>query len=303
MKFRFFKKQKQHEKNSFIVKFFIDVVSIGLFLYCVSLLIPLVWMIFTSLKDEISYSIDNLGFPKKLVFQNFADVLTKYLFIEKNGLRYGVDIMFTNSILWSTGNTFMGVMGTVFCAYILSRYNFVGNKLIYTIGIVQMVLPIVGSLPSAYVINRALGIYDNLFMKILTSWGGFSGLNFLILYAAFKAIPKDFNEAAEVDGAGPYLIMFKIILPMVLPVMTTLFVVGFISVWNDYSTILVWLPSYPNLPYGMYAFQLGATGGGDGAGITIIMAGFVIVMLPTIILYALSQKIINSNFVVGGIKG
>ncbi len=303
MKFKFKRKERVKESNPLLIKLIIGLMSITLFVYCFSLLMPLFWMIFTSLKDEISYTIDNLGFPTSFHFSNYSDVLTKYLYVDIGNLRYGVDTMFINSITLAVGSTFMSVFFTVLCAYALSRFSFVGNKLIYTIGIVTMVLPIVGSLPATFMVKRALHIYDNMFLHILTSGGGFSGMNFLILYAAFKAIPKDFNEAAEIDGAGDYLILFRIMIPMIIPTATTLFVLGFIGAWNDYSTPLVWLPSYPNLPFGMYAFQQGATGGGDGAGMTIIMAGFVIVMIPTVIIYALAQKIMNSNFVVGGIKG
>ena len=303
MKFKFRKKHVVKESNPFIVKAFIILMSVLLFVYCVSLLLPLFWMLMTSLKDEINYTIDNFGFPTTLHFENFSDVLTKYLYVDIGNLRYGVDTMFMNSIILAVGSTFMNVFFTILCAYALSRFSFKGNKLIYTIGVVIMVMPIVGSLPATFMIKRALNIYDNMFLHILTSGGGFSGMNFLILYAAFKAIPKDFNEAAEIDGAGDYLILFRIMMPMILPTATTLFVLGFIGAWNDYSTPLVWLPSYPNLPFGMYAFQMGATGGGDGAGMTVIMAGFVIVMIPTVIIYACAQKIMNSNFVVGGIKG
>ena len=303
MKFNLKRKNKTKENNSFIVKICLVLFSLFLFLYCVSLLLPLIWMLITSLKDEINYTIDNIGLPEKYRFRNFVDVLTKYLHVDIGNMRYGVDTMFFNSIILTTGTSFMVVFTTLLSAYALARFDFVGNKLIYTTGIVFMVLPVVGTFPATFMLRKILGLYDNMFPHILASGGGFSGTFFLVMYAACKAIPKDFSEAAELDGAGNYRIFFMIMFPIMLPTATTMFVLNFMSAWNDYETPLILLPSYPNLPFGMYAFQKGATAGGDGAGTTVIMAGFVIVMIPTILLYIFSQKLMNSNFVIGGIKG
>lgn len=303
MKFNLKRNNKPKESNSIIVKMCLVLFSLFLFLYCVSLLLPLIWMLITSLKDEINYTIDNIGLPETYRFRNYVDVLTKYLHVDIGNMRYGVDTMFFNSIVLTTGTSFMVVFTTLLCAYALARFDFIGNKLIYTTGIVFMILPVVGTFPASFMLRKKLGLYDNMFPHILASGGGFSGTFFLVMYAAFKGIPKDFSEAAELDGAGNYRIFFTIMFPIMLPTATTMFVLNFMSAWNDYETPLMLLPSYPNLPFGMYAFQKGATAGGDGAGTTVIMAGFVIVMIPTILIYIFSQKLMNSNFVIGGIKG
>ena len=165
-----------------------------------------------------------------------------------------------------------------------------------------MILPIVGSMPSAMQINKALGVYDNLFLNIITSpVGCFWGTNFLLMYGAFKSIPWDYAEAAQIDGAGRYRIFFDFYLRMALPQAVVLMVLGFMGTWNDYSTYLVWLPSTPNISYGMYLFNLRA--GAYRVSLPELMAGFTMVTIPTIILYACTQKIINRKFMVGGLKG
>ena len=297
-----FKKRIQ-EQNTLFVRIWKTIVVVFLAIYCISLLVPLIWMIFTSLKDEVSYTIDNFGFPKTMIFSNYSDVLTKYLYVEQNGFRYGLDVLFTNSLILSFGFATWGVDNILFVAYVISRYNFIGKKFLYNLGLILMVLPIVGTLPATFKMYRIFGIYDNMLMLILTSsTAPFSGMWFLIFYNSFLTIPKDFTEAAEIDGAGYYRIMFQIVMPMIIPVAAVLYVLNFISNWNNYGVCLYWLPSYPNIPYGMYVFQMGATAGSGGAGMTLIMAGFTCVMLPTVLLYIASQKIMNSNFVVGGIK-
>ena len=82
------------------------------------------------------------------------------------------------------------------------EYEFIGRKFYFSLGIVIMILPIVGSMPSAMQINKALGVYDNLFLNIITSpVGCFSGTNFLLMYGAFKSLPWDYAEAANLPRA------------------------------------------------------------------------------------------------------
>lgn len=300
------KRQFSRSNDKISVRFFIALISIFTFVYCISLLVPLVWMFITSFKDEFNYNVDLFGLPDIWRFSNYVDVF-KYMVVDVrtgSGLvRFNIANMFLNSIILSVSMPLINILFSIGCAYVMSKYKFKGNKFIYTLGIFVMVTPIVGNLPSAMLINRRLGIYNNMLMYILVSpVTPFSGLGFLVLYAAFKTIPIDFSEAAQIDGAGHYLIMFRIMIPIILPTATVLFVLNFIGAWNDYTTPLIWLPSYPNLPYGMYIFQMTATHGA-GASTPVIMAGFSVIMLPTVLLYFLSQKIINSNFVVGGLKG
>ena len=157
-------------------------------------------------------------------------------------------------------------------------------------------------MPSAMQLRKALGVYDNMFMWIITSpQGCFSGMGFLLFYQLFKGLPDAYAEAASMDGAGHYTILFRIYIPMALPLWAVNFVLGFLGNWNDYGTPMVWLPSYPNLAYGMYLFQYQASH--FHATQPEILAGFVIAMIPTIILYCSMQKLIVEKMQIGGLKG
>ena len=118
---------------------------------------------------------------------------------------------------------------------------------------------------------------------------------------AFKGLANDYREAAMIDGAGHYSIMFKIYYPMVFPLMAAVFLLGFIGNWNNYMIVVTYLPSYPNLAYGIYMFELMSTN--DGYSVPEILAGFIIVAIPTAIIWILSQKLITSKLTVGGLKG
>ena len=216
-------------------------------------------------------------------------------------MRMGIDVMARNSIVRSGLVPLLTVFVTYCVAYVVASYEFVGRKFIFNLGIVVMILPIIGSFPSTMMVSKALNVYDNMFMYIITRPSVPFGMNFLLLHGMIKGLPNDYREAALIDGAGHYTIFFKLYLPMSLPTCAVLYILAFLGSWNDYQTPMMMLPSYPNLAYGMYYFERNAAM--FEANVPTIMAGFTIIMLPTAILYLLSQKLIVSKFTVGGLKG
>ena len=156
---------------------------------------------------------------------------------------------------------------------------------------------------SALIVKKELGVYNNMLMTLLTSPSvAFSGMNFLMMYAAFKSVSWEYAEAVFIDGGGHLRVFLSIMFPMVLPNFWVLVLLSVISSWNDYTTFLYWLPSYANIAIGVYKFQYTAR---IELGTTMpqILACFVIVSVPIVILYISFQKIITANFMVGGLKG
>ena len=268
-------------------------------IYALSMLVLPLCMLLTALKaDNLECVFNPFGLPEKLVWSNFTEIFK--IFDER--LNVSVGSMFFVSIVTSVMKPMLGTFFTCCWAYAEAKYEFIGKRFFFSLGIILMILPIVGSLPSAMQVNKALGVYDNLFLNIITCCGGgFYGTNFLLMYGAFKSIPWEYAEAAQIDGAGRYRIFFEFYFRMALPQAVVLMVMGFMGTWNDYATYMIWLPSTPNISYGMYLFNQRAAA--YRVSLPQLMAGFTIVMIPTIIIYACSQKIINSKFAVGGLKG
>ena len=278
-----------------------------LLIYCVSMLVPLAWMLLTAFKKDFAEILENpFGFPRHFNFDNFAYVF-KMLRVERirpqgGFIVYSIWDMVFFSFAWAAGNTAFSLLITALVAYVIAKYKFFGRNFLYSLGIFIMITPIIGTLPAAMQFKKALGIYDNMILTILTGpSAAFSGLTFLLMHAAFKVIPWSYAEAAFIDGAGHFTVLARIMLPMVLPTVTVLFVLGFLGSWNDYMTFVIWLPSYPNLALGMYEFQQNTElYKGD---LPQIMAGFTLIIIPTAALYIASQRLILSKFTVGGLKG
>ncbi len=267
------------------------------------LFIPFIWLILSSFKTVVDYELYAFSIPSKWNFSNYADVfklLKARVTLSHAVVEYGFVEMILYSFAIAASKSVMAVFMPALAAYVVSKYNFKIKSILYMISIFVMIIPIVGSLPSQMVIYKSLGIYDNLIPFILLTTGSF-GYNFLLLFASFKGVSWSYAESAFIDGASHIKVMFKIMFPLMMPVFSTLFVLAFVANWNDYMITVTWLPSYPNLAYGMYKFQADATK--NAIGMPTILAGFVVVMIPTIILYTASQRMILKNLTMGGLKG
>ena len=273
--------------------------------YAVSLIYPIVRVLFSSLKDTYYYTLRPFSLPDIWFFENYATAW-KALTVEvwnptsKTLVVYNYGNMFFYSVVITSVTSFLGVFLPAITAYIVAKYNFAGKNLLYKIALFTMIIPVVGSLSSSLAIRRALGIYDNLIPYLLTSSSGF-GFNFILLYGAFKSISWTYAEAAFIDGAGHHTVMYRIFMPMMMPTLFALFVLGFVGGWNDYMTIITYLPSYPNLAYGIYMFNSLSTVNQHSD--PVVMAGFVLVAIPTVTIWCISQKFVSNKVVVGGLKG
>ena len=127
----------------------------------------------------------------------------------------------------------------------------------------------------------------------------FSGYYMLLMMIGLQAIPGDLYEAARMDGARAWDILVKINLPMAMPIVVVYFIVGFIGNWNDYSTMLVYMESYPTLSSGLYLFEASRT----YAGPPVYFAAIFISAIPAVTLFLIFNKSLVQNLTIGGLKG
>jgi multiple sugar transport system permease protein len=162
-----------------------------------------------------------------------------------------------------------------------------------------MALPIIGSAPSELHVAKTLGIFDShTGMWIMKS--SFLGMYYLIFYAIFKGIPKDYNDAAAVDGASHYRVFFTIILPLASKTFSTVYLLYFIGFWNDYQTPLIYMPSFPTLAMGLYSFTF-ANNSATGS-VPVKMAGNFLIFIPILIVFIAFKNKLLGNVSMGGIK-
>ena len=271
-----------------------------LFLYAASLLIPLLWSLMSSFKGRFDFLKNSFGFPKEFV-NNYEGIFKRFVvpISTEDGLskKIGFGEMLLNSCWYAIGASFISTCVAFMVAYVVARFRFKFCNVIYTIVILQMIIPMVGTLPSELRIANALGFYDTpygiLFMKSYVT-----GLYFLAFYAGLRVIPRDYEEAAQLDGAGNLTVMLRIITPMVTGVFTTVLLLTFITYWNDYQTPLIYMPSYPPLAYGLWHYiNVDSTGS-----VPMKLSGCMMMAVPLFAIFIAFQKKLMVNVSVGGLK-
>lgn len=295
---------KQKKRSEFSVMLLI-LFSI-LVLYTVIFFIPIVWAIITTFKDFNIYRLAAarkdvelmLGF-NNLTLKNFSLAFTEFKIPVLDGY-VPVTKMFWNSIMYAGGCAIVSTMVPCVMSYLVARYDYKLGKLVYGIVLVTMAIPIVGSLPSEIAMVERLHLMDTV-IGLYVLKANFLGIYFLVFYAQFKSIPKDFTEAAEIDGASDMHVMLKIIFPIAIGTITTVILLNFIAFWNDYQIPMIYWESRPVVAYGMYYFvrvttgQMGAT--------PVKLAAMIIVAVPIIVLFLIFNKKVMANMSIGGVKG
>ncbi|MFQ3545461.1 carbohydrate ABC transporter permease [Halobacillus rhizosphaerae] len=251
---------------------------------------PILWMVINSFKSEQEFAVNQFGFPKQIVFENYMNAW--------KAANFG--ILFKNSIFICLAATVITVLIGALASYFLARFSFKMNTLIYTLFIFGMIIPIHSTLVPMFILIRNLGLL-NTPVTLLFPYIAFNlPITIFILTSFMKAFPKDIEESAIMDGCGVFRIFWSIILPMSRPAVATVLVLNFIHNWNEFSFALVLIndPGLQTLPLGLASFA-GQFTTNYGAQ----MAGLTMTLVPIVIFYLFLEKEIVKGMTSGAVKG
>ena len=294
------KKRSPRENILFAIVFVIFTI------YAASLIFPFLYMLMNSFKDSYAYLEESFGgknhlaLPSEWVFSNYVSAFTEMSINNSRGEPIGFPLMFLNSIWYSVLCTASGVFASALTSYCIAKYKFKLRGILYGIAIFSMTIPIIGNTGSFFKLINELGLYNSPLYPLVTAFGGF-GFNFLVLYGFFKSLPWSYAEATFIDGGNHATVFFRIMLPQAWPAMLTLCIMAFIGAWNDYMTMILYMPDYPTLASGLYVIE-SSIKRGDGGSYPVYYAALLIACLPIIAIFAGFSDIIMSNFTIGGLK-
>ena len=269
------------------------IVSVLFLIYTLLLIFPLLFALNSALKNGDMDYLENLNqittHPR---FMNFIEAFTQ---LEISGVTFGE--MFLNSIWFSVGTTFFNIFSSMCLAYGVAKYKFRGRNFIYNLVLVVMVFPMFGTMAAKYKLFSVLHFIDS--PLIILAYAGAYNAQFLILYAFFKNIDWAYAEAAFMDGANHFTVFFRIMIPMALPSIAALAVTGFITSWNNYEEVLLYLPNMPTLSTGLYVFSTKMMYMADRP---LYYAGMLISLVPVFAVYLALQSTVIRVTVEGGVK-
>ena len=301
-------KIKLKKPNKRKLGLFESVVMVLLILYGVAVVGLLLWGFIASFRNDQAVVQRPWALFQDLTLDNYADVFNNFKtfkYVDGGTQTVYFEEMFLNSLLYAGGGALMQTLCTAIVAYLTAKYDNTCSKIVHYTVIVTLTLPIVGNLASMLQVTKALNLFDS----IVGSWimkFGFNNIYYLIFYAFFKKISWEFAESAFLDGGSHYTVFFRIMLPLAMPLMATVFLLNFIQYWNDFETPYMFLPNHTTAGIMLYMSIIGGGGSWAGEGVIALtsqLAAAFLVFLPIFVLFLVFRNKIMGNLSEGGIKG
>lgn len=254
-----------------------------LILVAISMVLPFLWMISTSLKTNSNvFVVPPQWIPNPVVLENYPLVFEKVPF-----LRYFLNTAFVSFF------KLLGEVGvSALVAYGFARFNFKGKKILFMFLLGTIMLPGESTLVPSFIFWSHLGFIDTYVPLIVPSFGGQAVfIFFLVQY--FSSIPKDFYEAAYISGASSFKIFWKIYVPMSIPALISVSIWSFMGSWNDLLAPLIYINDQMKftIQIGLAMFQ-----GMFEVNWPLLMASTTLSLIPVIVLFFSLQKyFVQSN--------
>src|ERR1700716_3437597 len=256
---------------------------------------PFVWTVISSLKQPAEITAYPPVFiPAMLRFDNYATAWAKVPFL----------LFYANSAI-VTGLAVLGqIVSATLVAYGFARFNFPFHNVLFLLVIATLIVPWEVTIVPSFVLYRWLGWLDSLKPLILPFLFGGAPPFIFLLRQFFMSIPRDLDEAAEIDGANSFRILWQILVPLSMPALTTVAIFSFLQHWNEFIQPLIFLnsPEHFTVSLGLRLFQTTPTDPGEPKE-HLLMAAAVIASIPCVLLFFGAQRFFVRGIVLSGIKG
>lgn len=266
--------------------------TVILFAAALAVLFPLVWVLLTSLKATPDFLENIWGLPKKFIWENYSKAWKKTNFTAN----------FFNSILVTFGSMAISLVFSTTSAYVIARYQFKFKVALRSLYMMAMMVPSIISLIPQYFMLSQMHLLDSRLGLILVYGLTEIPFNIFMLLGFFQTIPHELEDASLVDGANHYQTFLRVMLPLAQPGIVTLAVVNFISFWNEYYKAMVYMstPEKFTIPVSLVNYtaqcQIRMSWGP-------LMASNMLMIVPTIAVYCIFRKTIQTGLTAGAVKG
>jgi len=247
-----------------------------------SVLLPFIWLVSASLKDEFQYfAVPMRWFPQPILWSNYSEIFTEY-----NFLHY-----ILNSLWIALTAVFISTLSSALIAYGFARFRFPGRTALFIVVLATMMMPTQMQTIPLYILFRQLGWVDT-FLPLLVPQLFGSALNIFLFRQFFIVLPRELDEAAKIDGSGSLRIFWAIILPQSRSVLVVVALFTFLASWQDTLRPLIYLSSDANrtVPLGLLFFD-NPVHSVDPQ----LMAATLVALAIPVILYTLGQRSIDSG--------
>jgi len=253
-------------------------------------LLPLVFVVFTSLKSQQdTFDSPVWALPSHFDWSHYAGIL------QSGFLTY-----LRNSLFVVGASVTLILVISAMAAYALARLKFRFNKPLFGLIVAAMIVPLHITLVPIYLMTKGIGLYDTPFALIGPYVAMSLPVSIFILAEFMRQIPRELEEAAQLDGCGPFAIFRKVFLPLSGPGVATVAIYNGIHLWNEFifAYVLTSSPGTRTLPLSLWDFQ-----GEYSSNIPAMLAVVTLTSLPLIVAYAFGQERIVKGMMAGSLKG
>lgn len=272
-----------------------------LFLFGLSAVYPFIYILNISLMSEKDYLQGGIAlFPGEVTFDAYMQIL-------RNG---GILNSYKSTMIITIGGTFINLVLTILCAYVLSKTKLKGYK--FFMNMIVFTMYFQGGLIPTYMLMRRLLLIDSYLSVMLV--GAISTYNMLVLRSFFINIPDSLEEAAVIDGATAPYVLFKVVLPISMPAIATIGLFYAVGHWNAYFNPMIYLNSREKWPMQVIlreilfesteSLRTGETAGLEKSAIgpQLKMATVIVTIVPIALVYPFIQKYFVKGVLIGAVK-
>jgi raffinose/stachyose/melibiose transport system permease protein len=254
------------------------------------IIVPLSFSVIGGFRSNAQLAADPVGLPDPWVWTNYQRALTDPSFYE----------WVKNSVLIALITTALVLPAASLAAFVIARYKFRGRELVFALFTLGLLFPVAVAILPLFITLRQTGLLNNPLGIALPQAAFGLPLSIVILRPFFRSIPRDLEDAAAIDGCGPFRFYWSIMLPLSRPVLSTIAVLTIVGSWNAFLLPLLILidPGQWTLPLGIN--NVSAQYVTDTAA---ILAYTTLAMIPALIFYFIAQRQIVSGLTAGGVKG
>lgn len=265
-------------------------VNVPIMIFSLSCIFPVIWLMYSSLKTDAEFTISPVALPIHPQFGNYITAFRK--------ANFGT---FTfNSAFNSIISLFLVLFVSFILGYLLSRYHFRGRGLIYGILMATMMIPVYALIVPVFIQEKQIGILNTRWSLVPVYVAMEIPMDVFLIDSYLKGISIDLEDAASIDGATLPQIMFKIMMPICRPILSTIVILTFMHVWNEFAfaQVLISREELKTIPIGLTYFTSQYT-----TSYTLLLAGLTMATLPVLVIYLIFYNKIMEGMMAGAIKG
>ncbi len=259
------------------------------------MLYPLLWLLGASFKSNSEIFSSVWFIPKSIdlrIWKNAWETVTPYT----------MGHYFLNTFIIIIPKTFFSVISSVLVAYGFSRFDFPLKRFFSALLVTGMLMPAIVKIMPLYLLWRNIGFLDTYIPLVIPSVLAEESMFVFILIRFFNSIPREFDEAARIDGCGTLATLFRVLLPCIKPAVVSIAVFTFLWTMNDFLNPLIFIQSVEKYPLSL-SIRLSVDSTGQNYEQCKIIAVSVIGLIPSVAVFALAQKKFVSGITAGGLSG